>query len=208
MVLSLLFEHIFISSTAVILSSIIGIFAGIYISSNKKWIKTAFLISNILITIPSVALFGILISLLSPLDLGTGKFPAIVALVLYGQLPIMRNTYTAMITIDKSVIDSAVGMGMTDMQILFKVKLPISLPMILSGIRITAVMTIGITTIAAFIGAGGLGMLIARGIAEGYIAMIAAGATGASLLAIAADGFFLLLGKLIVSRGITKRKYA
>jgi len=120
----------------------------------------------------------------------------------------MRNTYTAMITIDKSVIDSAVGMGMTDMQILFKVKLPISLPMILSGIRITAVMTIGITTIAAFIGAGGLGMLIARGIAEGYIAMIAAGATGASLLAIAADGFFLLLGKLIVSRGITKRKYA
>lgn len=208
MVLSLLLEHIFISSTAVILSSIIGIFAGIYISSNKQWVKTAFLISNILITIPSVALFGILISLLSPINLGIGKFPAIVALVLYGQLPIMRNTYTAMTTIDRSVIDSAAGMGMTNMQILFKVKFPLSLPMILSGIRITAVMTIGITTIAAYIGAGGLGMLIARGIAEGYGAMIAAGAVLSSILAIAADGFFFVLGKLIISRGIVKKKYA
>ncbi|MGA2427697.1 MAG: ABC transporter permease [Candidatus Acidiferrum sp.] len=142
-------------------------------------------------TIPSLALFGFLIPI--PFIGGIGRRTAIVALVLYALLPILRNTYVGLTGIDPAVLQAAEAMGMTDRQILWRVRLPLALPVILAGIRTATVITIGVATIAAAIGAGGLGTFIFRGVAMVSDAVILAGAIPAALLAIAAD---LLLAAL------------
>jgi osmoprotectant transport system permease protein len=136
-------------------------------------------------TIPSLALFGFLIPI--PFIGGIGARTAIVALVLYALLPILRNTYVGLTGIDPAVLQAAEAMGMTNAQILWRVRLPLALPVILAGIRTATVITIGIATIAAAIGAGGLGTFIFRGVAMVSNAVILAGAVPAALLAIAAD---------------------
>ncbi len=142
-------------------------------------------------TIPSLALFGFLIPI--PFIGGIGRRTAIVALVLYALLPILRNTYVGLTGIDPAVLQAAEAMGMTDRQILWRVRLPLALPVILAGIRTATVINIGVATIAAAIGAGGLGTFIFRGVAMVSDAVILAGAIPAALLAIAAD---LLLAAL------------
>jgi osmoprotectant transport system permease protein len=142
-------------------------------------------------TIPSLALFGFLIPI--PFIGGIGARTAMVALVLYALLPILRNTYVGLTSIDSAVLQAAEAMGMTDRQILLRVRLPLALPVILAGIRTATVITIGVATIAAAIGAGGLGTFIFRGVAMVSNAVIFAGAIPAALLAIFAD---LLLGWL------------
>jgi len=148
-------------------------------------------IASIFQTIPSLALFGFLIPI--PFIGGIGTRTAIVALVLYALLPILRNTYVGLTNIDPSILQAAEAMGMTDSQILLRVRLPLALSVILAGIRTATIITIGVATIAAAIGAGGLGTFIFRGVAMVSDAVILAGAIPAALLAIFAD---LLLGQL------------
>lgn len=147
--------------------------------------------ASIFQTIPSLALFGFLIPL--PFIGGIGRRTAIVALVLYALLPILRNTYVGLTSIDPAVLEAAEAMGMTNSQILFRVRFPLALSIILAGIRTATVITIGVATIAAAIGAGGLGTFIFRGVAMVSDAVILAGAIPAALLALLAD---LLLAQL------------
>jgi osmoprotectant transport system permease protein len=144
-------------------------------------------IASVFQTIPSLALFGFLIPI--PFIGGIGRRTAIVALVLYALLPILRNTYVGLTGIDAAVLEAAEAMGMTEAQILWRVRFPLALPVVLAGIRTATILTIGIATIAAAIGAGGLGTFIFRGVAMVSDAVILAGAIPAALLAILADAF-------------------
>lgn len=144
--------------------------------------------ANVIQTIPSLAILGFMIPLL-----GIGVRPAIAALFLYALLPIIRNTYTSVIGINPALIESATGMGMTQRQILVSVRLPLALPIIMAGIRTSTVICVGIATLCAFIGAGGLGTLIFRGISMVNNKVILAGAIPAALLALILD---FLLGRL------------
>ena len=148
-------------------------------------------LASVFQTIPSLALFGFLIPI--PFIGGIGPRTAIVALVLYALLPILRNTYVGLTSIDPAVLEAAEAMGMTNTQILTRVRLPLALGIILAGIRTATVITIGVATIAAAIGAGGLGTFIFRGVAMVSDAVILAGAIPAALLAILADGFLALI---------------
>ncbi|OLE96520.1 MAG: glycine/betaine ABC transporter [Cyanobacteria bacterium 13_1_20CM_4_61_6] len=159
---------------------------------HRRHLRTIALgIASVFQTIPSLALFGFLIPI--PFIGGIGRRTAIVALILYALLPILRNTYVGLTGIEPAVLEAAEAMGMTQSQILWRVRLPLARAVILAGIRTATIITIGVATIAAAIGAGGLGTFIFRGVAMVSDAVILAGAVPAALLAIAAD---LLLGIL------------
>ena len=177
--------HIGLTFFSLLLSIVIGVPAGIFISRKKNWVAPVLAVAGILQTIPSIALLGFMIPLL-----GIGAKPAIVALMLYAFLPIIRNTYTGISQVNFAVTDAAKGMGMTSWQILFKVELPLAMPVILAGIRTATVINVGVATLAAYIAAGGLGEFIFGGIALNNTNMILAGAIPAALLAIVFD--FLL----------------
>jgi osmoprotectant transport system permease protein len=164
---------------------------GMFIVQRPALRSIALGIASVFQTIPSLALFGFLIPM--PFIGGIGRRTAIVALVLYALLPILRNTYVGLTGIDPAVLQAAEAMGMTNSQILWRVRLPLALPVILAGIRTATVITIGVATIAAAIGAGGLGTFIFRGVAMVSDAVILAGAIPAALLAILAD---ILLAQL------------
>lgn len=181
-------EHLELVLIAMFLALLIGVPLGM-LSVHRQTLRAIALgAASIFQTIPSLALFGFLIPI--PFIGGIGKRTAIVALTLYALLPILRNTYVGLTGIDPAVLESAEAMGMTRSQILFRVRLPLALPFMLAGIRIATILTIGVATIAAAIGAGGLGTFIFRGVALVNDALILAGAIPAALLAILAD-FFL-----------------
>lgn len=184
--LPLLGEHIVLVLSAVVIASLIAIPLGLWLASNPRGRGLALGIASVGQTIPSLALFGFLIPI--PFIGGIGERTAIEALVLYALLPILRNTVTGVLGVDPAVRDSAVAMGMTRGQLLRLVELPLAAPSIISGLRIATVTTIGTATIAAAIGAGGLGVFIFRGIASVDKITILAGAIPAALLALAADG--------------------
>ena len=154
-------------------------------------------IAGILYTIPSLALFGMLIPFI-----GIGIKPALIALILYSQLAMIRNTYVGIVHIDSAVREAGKGMGMSGWQFLRMVELPMALPVIMAGIRTAAVMNIGTATIAAYIGAGGLGWLIFRGIASVNTEQIIAGAVPVTLLAIGVDYLFVLLERVLTPVGL------
>ncbi len=183
---SLTGEHIVLVAVALFAASLLGIPAGVFLTRREAWRAAVLGFTNVVQTIPSLALFGFLIPL--PFIGGIGKRTAIVALVLYALLPILRNTLTGILGVDPAVVESAVAMGMTDRQRLFQVELPLAAPTILAGVRVAAVTTIGTATIAAAIGGGGLGVFIFRGLASVDSSQILAGAVPAALLALAADG--------------------
>jgi osmoprotectant transport system permease protein len=186
---SLTLEHLWLVGIAIALAVIVGVPLGILVS-RKPWLRKPVLGgTNILQTIPSLALFGFLLP--APWLGARADRLAIVALVLYALLPIVRNTYTGIMAIDPAVKEAALGMGMTDRELLTQVELPLSAPFMLAGIRIATVTAVGVATIAAAVGAGGLGELIFRGVAMVNDQLILAGAIPAALLAIAAD---VLLG--------------
>lgn len=180
--IQLLIEHILLSGTAIILITLIGLFIGIYISKSKKVAPIVLAITNFLYTIPSIALLGFLVAIS-----GIGNESAIIALTLYGVLPIIKNTYVGITEVDSQIIESAVAMGSTNKQLLFKIQLPLALPVIISGFRIMVVMTISLAAIASFIGAGGLGVAIWRGITTNFPEMTAAGSILVALLAVVVD---------------------
>ncbi len=179
---SQLLAHIGLTFVSLLIAVVIGVPLGIFIAKRKKLSGAVLGFVGVLQTIPSIALLGFLIPVL-----GIGPKPAIFALFLYALLPIVRNTYTGIINVDASVRDAAKGMGMNAWQILSKVELPLSMPVILAGIRTATVINVGVATLAAYIAAGGLGEFIFGGIALNNTNMILAGAIPAALLAIVLD---------------------
>jgi osmoprotectant transport system permease protein len=177
--------HMTLVLIAMVIAILIAVPLGMVIVQRPTLRNIALGIASVFQTIPSLALFGFLIPI--PLIGGIGPRTAIVALVLYALLPILRNTYVGLTGIDAAVLQAAEAMGMTNTQILWRVRLPLALPVILAGIRTATIITIGVATIAAAIGAGGLGTFIFRGVAMVSNAVILAGAIPAALLAIAAD---------------------
>ncbi len=179
-------EHIYLSFIAIVLIAIIGITIGITIAKYRKLAEPVLSVVNFIYTIPSIALFGILVAVT-----GIGNRSALIALVVYGMLPMIRNTYVAISEIDDLIIESAIGMGTTGKQLLLRIQLPLALPVIIAGFRIMVVMTIALGGIASFIGAGGLGVAIWRGITTSFPEMTVAGSLLVALLAIVVD---LVLG--------------
>lgn len=182
-VLELFLTHFMISIYGVLLACLVGIPIGILIAKNIKLSGPIITLANIIQTIPALALMAMIM-----LVLGLGKTTVIVTVFLYSLLPIIKNTYTGITTIDRSLTDAGRGMGMTRQQVLYMIELPLSLSIIITGIRIALVIAIGITAIGAFIGAGGLGDIIIRGTnATDGTAIILAGAIPTALMAIIVD---------------------
>ena len=175
-----------------LLAAAAGIPLGIFLTRRPRLARPVLGIAGVVQTIPSLALFGFLLPL--PLIGGIGARTAIVALLVYAMLPVLRNTYAGILSVDPAISEAATGLGMTARQRLWWVELPLALPVVLAGVRIATVVSIGLATIAAAIGAGGLGVLIYRGIAIVDNRQILAGAVPAALLALAADGLLGLGG--------------
>jgi osmoprotectant transport system permease protein len=178
-------EHIGLVAAAMAIALIIGLPLGVALVRRHTLQRWVLGVANVVQTIPSLALFGFLIPV--PWIGGVGASTAIVALALYALLPILRNTCTGIEEVDVAVVESARGMGMTPQQVLWQVELPLAAPVLLAGIRVATVLCIGVTTIAAAIGAGGLGVFIFRGVSMVNNQVILAGAIPAALLAILAD---------------------
>lgn len=193
--LDLIGEHIMLSLIAIAWITVIGISLGIYITRQKRVANLVLAITNVLYTIPSIALFGFLVSLT-----GIGNTSALIALTAYGILPIIRNTYVGIEEVDPQIVEAAIGMGSTDRQLLWKVQMPIALPVIIAGFRTMVVMTIALAGIASFIGAGGLGVAIWRGITTNFTEMTVLGSLLVAFLAMGSD---LILG--MIERVIRKR---
>lgn len=183
--LALTIEHLALVAVAMLIAVALGVPCGVLITRRQRLGRWVLGFANVMQTIPSLALFGFLLPV--PLLGGIGSRTAIVALALYALLPIVRNTFTGIRDIDPAVIEAARGLGMTDRQLLWHVELPLALGVIVAGIRVATVINVGVATVAAAIGAGGLGVFIFRGLAlvDNYI--ILAGAVPAALLALAAD---------------------
>lgn len=199
--LTLTGEHLYLVAVATGLAVLAGVPLGIFISVRRQLARPVLDLAGVLMTVPSIALFGLMMPLLAVFNAGLGNVPAITALVLYSQLPIIRNTYTAIMNIDEGIIESARGMGLSPREILRQVKLPLALPVIIAGVRIAVVMNIGILTIGVYIGADGLGKFIQRGIDQAYREQIMAGALLVSLLAVVIELAFYLLERRLTPEG-------
>jgi osmoprotectant transport system permease protein len=183
--LALTLEHLWLVGASILIAMLVGIPLGILITRWPKLNKPVLGGANVIQTIPSLALFGFLLP--APWIGARADRLAILALTLYALLPLIRNTYTGIKGVDRAVVEAARGMGMTDRQILFHVELPLAMGVIIAGVRVAAVITIGLATIAAAIGAGGLGEFIFRGLAMVNNQVILAGAIPAALMALLAD---------------------
>ena len=190
--LKLIIEHLKIAGFSILIAAIIGLVLGVLISEFKKTSTFILGITNFIYTIPSISLLGFLI----PFS-GIGNTTAIITLTIYALLPMVRNTYTGIENIDSSIIEAAKGMGSTSFEILYKIKLPLATTVILSGLRNMVVMTIALAGIASFIGAGGLGVAIYRGITTNNSIMTIAGSLLIALLALVADFIIGSVEKII-----------
>jgi osmoprotectant transport system permease protein len=188
----LMVEHLQISLISIVIAMVIGLVIGIFISEYQKCSKIVIGVVNFIYTIPSISLLGFLI----PLS-GIGDTTAIIALTVYALLPMVRNTYTGLTNVNPLLIEAATGMGSTDFQVLVKIKLPLAMPIIIAGIRNMAVMTIALAGIASFIGAGGLGVAIYRGITTNNKAMTLVGSLLIAILAIVVDFLIGVLEKRV-----------
>lgn len=178
----LLLEHLQIALISIVIAMVIGLLIGIFISEYPKSAKLVIGIVNFIYTIPSISLLGFLI----PLS-GIGNTTAVIALTVYALLPMVRNTHTGLTNVNPLLIEAATGMGSTNLQVLVKIKIPLAMPIIIAGIRNMAVMTIALAGIASFIGAGGLGVAIYRGITTNNKAMTIVGSLLIAVLAIVVD---------------------
>lgn len=199
------YEHIYLTFLALVIAIVIALPLGIYLT-RTRWPRLASVVMGVvgvIQTVPTLALLALVVLIFALIALPTiGTLPALVALVLYALLPILRNTYTAIRQVDSSIIEVATGMGMTPNQILFSVELPLSLPVIMAGIRISTVWTIGIATLCGLIGAGGLGDLIIKGLRSIQIDYLLAGTLPAAILALIFDGILSRLEKWLTPEGL------
>ncbi len=195
-------EHLLLVAAATAIASLIGIPLGIIISDRQNLAPLVLDLANVLITIPSIALFGLMMPVLAVFNMGLGNVPAVAALILYSQLPIIRNTYTGIKEVDPEVVDSARGLGLSFSEQLREVLIPLSLPVIIAGVRIAVVMNIGILTIGVYIGSDGLGHFIQRGIDQAHREQIMAGALLVALLAILVELVFYRLEHWLKPEGL------
>ena len=196
--IGLLWQHVVLVMVSTSVAIAIGLPVGVLLTRRPAWRGPVLGLANVFQTIPSLALFGFLIPL--PFIGGIGARTAIVALVVYALLPIIRNTYTGIVGVDPAVREAGRGMGMTDRELLTMVELPLAAAVILAGIRVATVVSVGTATIAAAIGAGGLGVYIFRGVAMVNDVLILAGALPAALLALLADGLLGLVERRLAWR--------
>ena len=194
----LTFEHLWLTASAMFFASLIGLPLGILLTRQQRLARPVLAVANILQTIPSLALFGLLLPV--PFLGDRAARLAIVALIGYALLPILRNTYAGILSVDPALIDVSNALGMKGLQRLVKVELPLAASVILAGLRTATVTCVGVATIAAAIGAGGLGELIFRGVASVDNGLVLAGAVPAALLALCADGVLGLLEKRLAVR--------
>ena len=185
-ILSKSMEHLLIATISLALGILVAVPLGILLNRSKQAAKMA--IASVLQTVPSFALLALMIPLF-----GVGKKPAIVALFIYSLLPIMRNTYLGIAEVNENLIDAAKGMGMTRSQILFKVQIPMAMPVIMGGIRLSGVYVLAWTTLAAYVGAGGLGDFIFNGLTNAIMPMVVWGTIPVTLMAIIVDFLFGIL---------------
>ncbi len=193
--LLLLRQHIGLVAISTAVAVLLGLPLGVLVARRPAWRKPILGVTNVVQTLPSLALFGLLIPVF-----GIGAWTAISALVLYALLPIVRNTYAGITGVDPAVREAGRGMGMTDGELLRLVELPLAAGVILAGVRVAVVVSVGVATIAAAIGAGGLGVYIFRGVATVDGTLILAGALPAALLALLADGLLGLAERRLVWR--------
>ena len=193
-VFMLSWEHLWLVGVSVGLAILIGFPLGIMVTRRQKWQSSVFVVNNVIQTVPSLALFGLLLPL--PWLGERADRLAIVALTLYALLPIIRNTYTGILGVDPAVRQAAIGMGLKDRELLWRIEVPLALKTIFAGVRLATVTTVGLATIAAAIGAGGLGEFIFRGLAMVDNRVILSGAIPAALLALVADGVIGVFEKI------------
>ena len=201
-VLQLTWQHIMLVGIAVSLAILVGVPLGILMTRFPAVAGPLQASATVLLTIPSIALFGLLLPFYSKFGQGLGPLPAITAVFLYSLLPILRNTYLALTNVEPGIREAARGLGMTFGQRLRMVELPIAVPVILAGVRTAVVMNIGVMTIAATIGAGGLGVLILTSISRSDMSMLLVGAVLVSLLAIIADLLLQTLQRALTPEGL------
>jgi len=194
-----LLQHLQLTFIAVGFAIVVGIPLGILIARYRKLATPIIGTANVIQAIPSVAILAFLIPLV-----GIAEKPSIIMVILYSLLPIIKNCYTGLINIDRDLLEAAKGMGMTKRQVLFQVQIPLATPVIMAGIRISAVTAVGLMTIAAFVGAGGLGQLIYMGLQTNNYTMVIAGAIPACILALVMDLVIGILEKVTVPKGIKK----
>jgi osmoprotectant transport system permease protein len=197
--------HLWLIFIAGVIFIALGVTLGIYISGRGRehLSDTVLYLAEIVMTIPSLALYGLLMALLSGIGLpAIGFLPALIALIIYGQLPILRNTYKALQAVDPAMIEAGRGMGMNESQILIKIKLPLAVPIIMAGVRNSTVLVIGIAAIAAIIGAGGLGVPIFRGLRNARMDLIIIGGVSVSLLALLVDALMAMIERRITPKGL------
>ncbi|RLC36317.1 MAG: choline ABC transporter permease [Candidatus Nealsonbacteria bacterium] len=197
-----IFNHIKIVAISIPISVIVSVFLGFYISSRPKIAKYVINIASIMMTVPSLALFGIMVVIFAPFKLGLGIVPAVSAITIYSLLPITRNTYLALNQVKPGMIEAARGIGMSNKQILWKIKIPLSVPVIMSGIRIAIVMGVSVATYASLIAAGGLGYFIFAGIGRANLTMVLVGAILISALGIGINFFLLKIEDWITPKGL------
>lgn len=190
-------EHLYLSFMAILIAILIAVPLGIFISRHQKTAEYYIGVTAIFQTIPSLALFGFLVPLV-----GIGTNTALIALVIYALLPILRNTYTGITGVDQSITEAGRGMGMTETQILFKIQLPLSLPFLMAGMRTATVLTVGVATLATFVGAGGLGDVIWRGLQSYNNNLVLAGAIPVAILALSFDFILKMLEKKTTPKGL------
>ena len=205
------YEHTFLVFLAMAIAAAIALPLGIYLArTRRRRVVSAVLGAvGVIQTVPSLALISFIVLLFALVALPTiGTLPALVALVLYALLPILRNTYTGIRQVDPSVVEVATGMGMKPIQVLFSVELPLSLPVIMAGIRISTVWTIGIATLCGLIGAGGLGDLILKGLRSIQMDYLVAGTVPAAVLAVTADWLLGRLERWLTPEGIRESHHS
>jgi osmoprotectant transport system permease protein len=198
-------DHLWISLVAIAIGAVVGVALGVFITGKgrERMAEVVLYLAEIMMTVPSLALFGLLMLFLSRIGVSAiGFLPAVITLIVYGQLPILRNTVTAIRQVDPAMIEAGRGMGMSERQLLFKIKLPLALPVIMAGLRTAMVLVIGIAAIAALIGAGGLGVPIFRGLRNARMDLIIIGGVSVSILALLVDGLMALLERWVTPKGL------
>jgi osmoprotectant transport system permease protein len=202
-IILLTLEHLQLTVISIGLAVLFAVPTGIFLTRTPKISSTVMGVVSAIQTIPSLALFGLVIPVLMMFGLPIiGWVPALLALFLYALLPILRNTFIGIKQVDQAMIEAGKGMGMTNGQILWRVELPLSLPIIMAGIRTSTVISVGIATLAALIGAGGLGELIFRGLRTINYKLMLAGAIPAASLALLLDFALSLAGRLLTPKGL------
>ncbi len=208
-----LLHHVFLVGVSVSVGALLGILLGIWATRNRRAEKSVFFITNITQTVPSLALFGLLIAPLSALSFafpvlreigirGVGDTPAIIALIIYSLLPIVRNTYVGLRQLDPAVIDAGLGMGMSRPQIFRRIEVPLAAPLILEGVRTASVQSVGLAAVAALIGAGGLGWFIFQGLGQAATDLILLGAIPIIVLALIVDAVMRTIVRLATPKGL------